>query len=54
MLPAGPELVLIVGVIVLLFGANRIPKLARALGKSKGELEKSYKQAQQEQHEEEL
>lgn len=39
MIPAGPELVVIVALAVLLFGAQKLPKLARAVGRSRGELE---------------
>ena len=40
-LPAGMEFVWIIVIVgVLLFGAKKIPELARTLGKSKGEFEK--------------
>lgn len=32
MIPGGPEILIIVAVVVLLFGAKRIPELARSLG----------------------
>ncbi|MGF1470588.1 MAG: twin-arginine translocase TatA/TatE family subunit [Rubrobacteraceae bacterium] len=32
MIPGGPEVLIILGVVVLLFGAKRIPELARSLG----------------------
>jgi sec-independent protein translocase protein TatA len=35
----GPEIYLIVGVIVLLFGGSQLPKLARSLGQAKREFE---------------
>lgn len=35
------ELVLIVFVVLILFGASAIPKLARALGRAKGEFNKA-------------
>ena len=38
-----PELLLILLVILLLFGANRLPELARQLGKAIKELKKSLK-----------
>ena len=36
-IPAGPELLIILLVLVLLFGANKIPKLARSTGQAIGE-----------------
>ena len=47
-LPVGPELILIVLVIVLLFGANKLPKLARSAGQSINEFQKGKEQAEQE------
>jgi sec-independent protein translocase protein TatA len=38
-MPQGPELFLIIGVIVLLFGGSQLPKLARSLGQAKREFE---------------
>jgi len=35
-----PEIILIVIVVILLFGANKIPELARSLGKATGEFKK--------------
>jgi sec-independent protein translocase protein TatA len=35
----GPEIAIIVGIAVLLFGADRIPKLARSMGQAKKEFE---------------
>jgi TatA/E family protein of Tat protein translocase len=37
----GPELMMIMFVILLLFGANRLPELARGLGKSVREFKKA-------------
>lgn len=37
----GPwEIILIVGVIVLLFGAKKLPEIARSMGKARGEFKK--------------
>jgi len=47
-IPGGIELVAVVGVAVLLFGANKIPKLARSVGQSTGEFEKGRKQVEEE------
>jgi sec-independent protein translocase protein TatA len=35
-----PEIIAIVIVVILLFGANKIPELARSLGKATGEFKK--------------
>lgn len=43
-LPVGPELIVIVVVLVLLFGANKIPELARATGESIGEFRKGRRE----------
>ena len=37
---AGPDLLIIVGIIVLLFGSSQLPKLARSLGQVSKEFEK--------------
>jgi sec-independent protein translocase protein TatA len=39
-IPAGPELILILAVVVLLFGANKLPQLARSSGQAMGEFKK--------------
>lgn len=40
MIPAGPELAIIALLVILLFGANKLPKLARATGEALGEFHK--------------
>ncbi|WP_181684639.1 Sec-independent protein translocase subunit TatA/TatB [Halorhabdus salina] len=47
-IPGGPELLLIVLLAVLLFGANKIPKLARSTGQAMGEFQKGREQVEQE------
>ena len=42
-MPGGMEWILILGVVVLLFGASAIPKLAKSIGKAKTEFEKGVK-----------
>ena len=37
---AGPDLLIIVGIIVLLFGSSQLPKLARSLGQASKEFNK--------------
>jgi sec-independent protein translocase protein TatA len=39
-MPSGIEPFIIIGVIVLLFGGSRLPKIARNLGRAQGELRK--------------
>lgn len=39
-MPNGPELLIVLGVLVLLFGAKKIPELARSVGTSVRELKK--------------
>jgi sec-independent protein translocase protein TatA len=39
-LPGGPELLVVLLIIVLLFGADRLPKLARSSGQAMGEFQK--------------
>ncbi len=40
------EIVIIVGVVLVLFGATAIPKFARSLGRAKKEFEKGIKEGQ--------
>ena len=47
-IPAGPELLIILLVLVLLFGANKIPKLARSTGEAMGEFKKGRQEVEQE------
>lgn len=46
--PVGPELLIIVLLVILLFGANRIPKLARSSGEAIGEFRKGREKAEDE------
>lgn len=39
--PAGPEWIAIIFVVLLLFGAKKLPELARGIGKSIGEFKKA-------------
>ena len=46
---AGPwQIVICIIVIALLFGGKKIPELARALGKAKGEFSKGLKEGEKE------
>jgi sec-independent protein translocase protein TatA len=40
----GPEWFIVLGVIVLLFGAKKLPELARSLGKSSSEFKKGMRE----------
>ncbi|WP_306060608.1 Sec-independent protein translocase subunit TatA/TatB [Natronococcus wangiae] len=46
--PGGPELLIIVGIAILLFGAQKIPKLARSIGESAGEFKKGRTKVERE------
>lgn len=39
-----PEIILILVVLVLVFGARRLPEIARSLGRSKGEFKKGLEE----------
>ena len=47
-LPGGPELLLIVGIVILLFGASKLPKLARSMGSATGEFKKGRQEVEEE------
>jgi len=47
-LPGGMELAVILLIAVLLFGANKIPKLARSTGQAMGEFQKGRTEVEQE------
>lgn len=46
--PIGPEMIVIIFVLVLLFGANKIPKLARSSGEAIGEFKKGREELEEE------
>ena len=46
--PGGMEMVVILMIAVLLFGANKIPKLARSTGQAMGEFQKGRQQVEEE------
>ena len=47
-MPGGMELAVILLIAVLLFGANKIPKLARSTGEAMGEFQKGREEVEQE------
>jgi len=47
-LPGGPELLIVLAVVVLLFGANKIPKLARSTGQAMGEFRRGREEIETE------
>lgn len=47
-LPGGSEVFVIIFVIMLLFGAKKLPELSRSLGKSLGEFKKGKEDLEQE------
>ena len=48
-MPGHIEILIICGVVILLFGASAIPKLARSIGKAKKEFQKGFKEGSEEQ-----
>lgn len=46
-----PEIIIILGVIVLIFGSTQLPKLARSLGQAQKEFKKGVKEGDQEDEE---
>jgi sec-independent protein translocase protein TatA len=44
----GPDLLVILGVMILFFGSAKIPQLARSLGRAKGEFERGAREVQRE------
>jgi sec-independent protein translocase protein TatA len=47
-IPGGPELLIVLLVLVLLFGANKIPKLARSTGQAMGEFQRGRNEIEEE------
>jgi sec-independent protein translocase protein TatA len=41
----GPELLVVLAVVLVLFGSSRLPQLARSLGSAKGEFERGLHDA---------
>lgn len=49
-MPGGIEIFVILLIVVLLFGANKLPKLARSSGQAMGEFQKGREEIEQELH----
>lgn len=49
-MPGGPELMIIMFVILLLFGAKKLPELSRSLGKSLSEFKKGQREGAESEH----
>ena len=49
-MPGTPEIVFIVLIVILLFGAKKIPELARGIGQSLGEFKKARDEFEREVH----
>ena len=47
-IPGGPEMMIILAIVVLLFGANKLPKLARSSGMAIGEFQKGREEIETE------
>ncbi len=53
-MPGTPEILLIIFIILLLFGAKKLPELSRSLGKSLGEFRKGQKEGSEPDQEDEV
>ena len=49
-MPSGPDLVFIMIIVLVLFGAKKLPELARGLGQSLGEFKKAKEEFEREIH----
>jgi sec-independent protein translocase protein TatA len=47
-LPGGPELLIVLLIAILLFGANKLPKLARSSGQAMGEFKRGRQELEDE------
>jgi sec-independent protein translocase protein TatA len=51
-IPQGPELLIILVVILLLFGGSKLPGLARSMGQSARELRKGFEEEEEDEPDE--
>ncbi|WP_396613149.1 twin-arginine translocase TatA/TatE family subunit [Haloferax sp. S1W] len=47
-LPGGPELLIVLLIVILLFGANKLPELARSSGQAMGEFRRGRQEIEEE------
>ncbi|AFK18743.1 twin-arginine translocase TatA/TatE family subunit [Haloferax mediterranei ATCC 33500] len=47
-LPGGPELLIVLLIVILLFGANKLPQLARSSGQAMGEFRRGRQEIEEE------
>lgn len=45
--PGTTEILIIAGIVVLLFGASKIPKLARSMGEAKAEFQRGLEEGEE-------
>lgn len=45
-MPSGPELYIVIAVVLLLFGGSKLPQLARSLGQAKSEFKKGTEESE--------
>jgi sec-independent protein translocase protein TatA len=50
--PGGPELLIVLVIVMLVFGASRLPKLARSMGQAGKEFKAGLKEGYEEKEEE--
>jgi sec-independent protein translocase protein TatA len=43
-----PEIIIVAGIIILLFGAKKLPEFARSMGKAKNEFQRGLKEGEAE------
>jgi sec-independent protein translocase protein TatA len=46
-MPAGPQLLIILAIVLLLFGGSKLPKLARSLGEAQKEFRHGLKEGEE-------